>query len=79
MTLCKAVDVQNILSSSIDWIHLTLSKLGRNATVISLPANSKAGARVVGHIQQSVVALHVGVCGGWEQGKEARQCLCRNR
>lgn len=52
-----------------------LSKLGRNATVISLPANSKAGARVVGHIQQSVVALHVGVCGGWEQGKEARQCL----
>lgn len=68
------MDVQNILSSSIDWITL-LSKLGRNATVISLPANSKAGARVVGHIQQSVVALHVGVCGGWEQGKEARQCL----
>lgn len=55
-----------------------LSELSRNATVISLPVNSKDGARVVGHIQQSVVALPVGVCGGWEQGKEAGQCLHRN-
>ena len=52
-----------------------LSKLGR----ISLPANSKDGAGVVGHVQQSVVASHVGVCGGWEQGKEAGQGSCRNR